>query len=180
MAEQIQHPTLTVPLAPVDHVIGPASAPAVVIEYADFECPYCIQAHPATKILLRQYAGKIRFAFRHFPDTEQHPHAELAAEASEAAAAQGRFWPMHDRIFEHPQHLTAHALREHAEALELDMRRYDSEMAERIYLQRVKEQQAGGRASRIRGTPTFFLNGSIVDASYGMQHVMEAIAAAAR
>ena len=180
MIVPVPHATLTIPLSPVDHVIGPASAAVTVIEYGDFECPFCVQAHAAVKIFEKQFAGRIRFAFRHFPQREEHPHAELAAEASEAAGAQGRFWPMHDRLFEHSGHLKAHDLRAHAQALELDMPRYDAEMADRIYLQRVQEQREGGRASGVRGTPSFFLNGVGIDASFGMAHVVDAIEQALR
>jgi len=168
-------PTLAVPVAPVDHVIGPATARLVVVEYGDFECPYCAQAYPAVKIMLKRFEHRIRFVYRHYPVVEEHPHAELAAEAAEAAGAQGKFWPMHDRLFENQRHLKEKALRGYAEALEADLERYDAEMRDHLYLQRVQEHREGGRASGVRGTPTFFVDGRLADASYGMQHVMEAI-----
>lgn len=180
MTTPTARPTLSVPLSPVDHALGPVNAPVVVIEYGDFDSPVCAQAYPAVKIFLEHFHGRIRFAFRHFPILDEHPHAEMAAEACEAAAAQGRFWPMHDRLFEHHGKLTAHALRDHAQALGLDMHRYDAEMADRLYLQRIQEQRAGALASGVRGTPAFFVDGVAVDASYGMQHVMDTIDAALR
>jgi protein-disulfide isomerase len=180
MTRPVPHATLTVPLSATDHAVGPVSARVTVIEYGDFECPFCAQAYSAVKIFEKQFAGRIRFAYRHFPLLEEHPHAEFAAEAAEAAGAQGRFWPMHDRLFERQQHLKPHDLRAHAQALELDMARYDAEMADRIYLQRVQEQREGGRASGIRGTPAFFLNDVGIDASYGMAHVVDAIEQALR
>jgi len=167
--------TLAVPLAPADHTIGLATARLVVVEYGDFECPYCAQAYPAVKIMLKRFEHRIRFVYRHFPVIEEHPHAELAAEAAEAAGAQGQFWPMHDRLFENQRHLKPQALRRYAEALELDLERYDSEMADHLYLQRVQEHREGGRASGVRGTPAFFVDGRLADASFGMQHVLEAI-----
>src|SRR6266446_8219791 len=111
-----------------DHVHGSPGARVTVVEYGDFECPSCRQAYPAVKIMLKHYGDRIRFAYRHFPLVEVHPHAELAAEAAEAAGAQGKFWPMHDLLFENQQHLKANHLRAHAQRLELDLSRYDYEM----------------------------------------------------
>src|SRR5919206_2703012 len=99
--------TLAVSLEATDHVLGPESARVEVIEYGDFECPNCGQAYPAVKQLLRHFEHRVRYAFRHFPLIEVHPHAQLAAEAAEAAGAQHKFWPMHDLLFEHQLHLKA-------------------------------------------------------------------------
>jgi len=166
---------LGMPLAPVDHVIGPASAHVVVIEYGDFECPICAQAHQTMKILLKHYGQRIRFAFRHFPLVDAHPHAELAAEAAEAAGAQNRFWPMYDKLFENQQHLKPKALRGYAEDIGLDMPRYDSEMEDHLYLQRVQEHLASGRSSGVRSTPAFFVDGTLVDVSFGMERLSAAL-----
>jgi protein-disulfide isomerase len=168
--------TLSTPLGPADHVLGPPTAHVIVIEYGDFECPICAQAHQTMTILLKHYAQRFRFAFRHFPLIDAHPHAELAAEASEAAGAQHKFWPMYDRLFQSQQHLKPKALRRYAEDIGLDMERYDAEMADHIYLQRVQEHLASGRASGARSTPAFFVDGSIVDVSFGMERLSDAIA----
>ena len=122
----------------------------------------------------------MRFVFRNFPLREIHPHAELAAEAAEAAGAQGKFWAMHDALFEHQLHLKAASLRRYAEDLELDMERYDYEMGDHVYLQRVHEHIDGGTLSRVRSTPTFFVNGVIHDVSFGLEHLQEAIEAELR
>lgn len=168
-------PGLAVPIDALDHMIGPAHSGLVVVEYGDFECPSCAQAYPAVKILMARFHHRFRFVFRHFPVEEFHPHALLAAEAAEAASAQGRFWEMHDRLFEHPHHLQLADLQRHAQALALDMTRFDAELADHVYTQRVQEHLASGRASHVRATPTFFVDGAVVDTSFGMQQLEHAI-----
>jgi protein-disulfide isomerase len=106
---------------------------------------------------------------------EVHPHAQLAAEAAEAAAAQHSFWPMHDALFQHQSHLKARDLRRYAEQIELDLERFDYELGDQVYRQRVNEHVAGGRASGVRGTPTFFVDGAVADVSFGLQHLFEAV-----
>ena len=172
-------PHLAVPVSAVDHVIGAAHAPVTVVEYGDFECPNCKQAAPAVKLLLERFAGRLRLVFRHFPLEEVHPHALHAALAAEAAGAQGKFWQMHDLLFENQQHLKAGQIRGYAEKLELDMERYDSEMDDELYLQRVREQIESGRRSGVRATPTFFVNGGICDVSFGLGALANAVEAAA-
>jgi protein-disulfide isomerase len=172
--------TLAVPVNQTDHILGPASAKVTLVEYGDFECPSCGQAYPAVGMLLKHFEGRMRFVFRHFPLREVHPHAELAAEAAEAAGAQGKFWEMHRLLFEHQSHLKAKSLREYAEKLELDLTRYDFEMKDQVYLQRVQEHIAGGIQSGIRSTPTFYINGELHDTSFGFQQLQGAIDAALR
>jgi protein-disulfide isomerase len=162
-------------LSPVDHVLGAPDARVIVIEYGDFECPICAQAYHGVKIVFKQFERRIRFAFRHFPIVAAHPHAELAAEAAEAAGAQGKFWEMHDRLFENRQHLKPKALRQYAEAIELDLERFDSELADHLYLQRVQEHLASGRACGVHSTPGFLVDGSVVDVSFGMDRLSKAI-----
>ena len=160
---------LAVPLQAIDHVIGGAQASVTLVEYGDFECPNCKQAAPAVKLLLERFAGRVRLAWRHFPLQEVHPHALDAALAAETAAAQGRFWPMHDLLFQNQGHLKRRHLRAYADRLELDMLRYDAEMDEQYYLQRVREQIESGARSGVRSTPTFYVNGVIQDVSFGLQ-----------
>lgn len=169
---------LAVPVAAVDHVLGPADARVTVVEYGDFECPICKQAAPAVKLALNRFAGRMRYVFRHFPLEEVHPHALLAAEAAEAAGGQGKFWQMHDLLFDNQSHLKANQLRGYVEKLELDLVRYDADMADELYRQRVREHIDGGSRSGVRATPAFFINGKIHDVSFGMQHLMEGIEAA--
>lgn len=168
---------LAVPVAAVDHVLGPEHAPVTIVEYADFECPNCKQAAPAVKLLLERFAGRVRFAFRHSPIEQVHPHALQAAEAAECAGGQQQFWPMHDLLFEHQLHLKSHQLREYAGQLGLDLARYSAEMDDHVYLQRIREQQQSGRDSGVRGTPTFFVNGRIQDVSFGIYALFDAVEA---
>jgi protein-disulfide isomerase len=169
--------TLAVPIDRTDHVLGPEDARVVIVEYGDFECPNCAQAYPAVKLLLQHFQHNVRFVFRHFPLTEVHPHAERAAEAAEAAAAQRKFWPMHDLLFQHETHLDDSALRAYADQLELDLGRFDAELADRIYRQRVNEHVDGARRSGVRGTPTFFVADVLVDVSFGLDRLFKAVQA---
>lgn len=171
---------LTVPVNATDHVVGPAHAPVTIVEYGDFECPNCKQAVPAVKLLLRHFDGRVRFAYRHFPLEEVHPHALHAAEAAECAGAQGKFWPMHDLLFENQQHLKLPQLRSYAERLQLDTARYSAEMDDTVYLQRVREHMQSGSASGARATPTFFVNGRIIDVSFGLHRLQDAVESALR
>jgi protein-disulfide isomerase len=171
---------LTDPVSPVDHVLGPEHAPVTVVEYGDFECPSCKQASGTVKLMLARFEEEVRLVFRHFPLEGVHPHALRAAEAAECAGGQGKFWPMHDLLFEHQSHLKQAQLFEYAQQLGLDMPRFTAEMDDEIYLQRVREHQRSGDASGVRGTPTFFVNGNLVDVSYGLHALIDAVAAALR
>jgi protein-disulfide isomerase len=167
---------LAVPVEPIDHLLGPSHAPVTLVEYGDFECPNCKQAAPALRLILEHFRGRVRLVWRHFPLEGVHPHALQAALAAEAAAGQGKFWPMHDLLFQNQSHLKPHQLRGYAEQLELDTRRYDAEMQEQYYLQRVREQIDGGGRSGVRSTPTFFVNGAIQDVSFGLQALRDRVA----
>lgn len=172
------HFELTVPLSAADHVLGEAHAPIMVVEYGDFECPNCKQAAPAVKLLLARFPGRVRLAYRHFPLEEVHPHALMAAEVAEIAGAQGKFWEMHDILYDNQLHLKAASLRGYAERLQLDMARYSGELDDHIYLQRIREHVLGGRNSGVRGTPTFFVNRIIQDVSFGMHRLFDAVESA--
>jgi protein-disulfide isomerase len=158
-----------------DHILGGPHAAVTIVEYGDFECPNCRQAAPAVKLILEHFKGRVQLVWRHFPLEEVHAHALHAALASEAAAAQGRFWPMHDLLFANQSHLKMQQLRGYAERLELDMSRYDAEMKEEYYLQRVREQIEGGKEAGVRSTPTFFVNGAFQDVSFGLQALRERV-----
>ena len=159
----------------IDHTQGPSSARVTVIEYGDFECASCCQAHSAMKIMLAHFGRQLRFVYRHFPQRAAHPHAELAAEASEAAAAQGKFWAFYDLLFEHQQHLEDRHLLGYARQLGLDIPRYQNEMNDHVYLQRVQEHMAGGLHLDLRSTPAFYVNGTVTDVSFGLHRLHEAI-----
>lgn len=166
---------LVIPVNPTDHVIGPDTARVTVVEYADFECPYCHQAYGAVKIMLKHFGDRMRFVFRHFPLVAWHSNAERAAEAAEAAGAQNRFWPMHDLLFNHLHSLDAASLRQYAATLDIDMARYDYEMEDRVYLQRIREHQQEGVKSHVRATPAFFVNDELQDVTFGMEELETAI-----
>lgn len=166
---------LSVPVGTADHWLGAWDAPVTVVEYGDFECPTCKQAAPAVKLLLTRFAGRVRIVWRHFPLLEEHPHAFEAALASEVAGAQDKFWPMHDLLFEDQGRLEPAHLRRRASDLHLDMTRYDAAMGEAALGRRVLDDAEGGVASGVRGTPTFFVNGTLQDASYGLQPLFDRV-----
>ena len=178
MTQNNQPIALALPVNHSDHFTGSHSATVTVVEYGDFECPSCAQAYPAMKMILRHFGDRVRFVYRHFPQREVHPHAELAAEAAEAAGAQKKFWQMHDLLFENQLHLKANSLRQYAAGIELDLARYDYEMGDHVYLQRVQEHLASGRKSGIRATPTFYVNGILQDVSFNLSQLQTAINAA--
>ena len=171
---------LAVPVDATDHLIGAPHAPVTVVEYGDFECPSCKVAATTPTLLMERFPNKVRFIFRHFPVQEAHPHAMLAAEAAEAAAAQGKFWPMYHMLFDNQAHLGEKNLLRYATEVGLDMTRYVAEMDDHIYLQKVREHMDGARRSHIRATPTFFINGVLQDISFGMKALHDAVAAAVR
>jgi protein-disulfide isomerase len=180
MNPQTQAMTLAVAPEPTDHYQGSEHARVTLLEYGDFECPSCKVAAQTPKLLLERFPNKIRFIFRHFPLEQAHPHALMAAEAAEAAAHQGKFWAMHDLLFQNQAHLKDKDLYRYAGELGLDLARYSAELDDHIYLQKVREHAEGGRLSHIRATPTFFLDGVVLDISFGMQALHDAVAAAAR
>jgi protein-disulfide isomerase len=176
MSSQTNPITLAVAPEPADHARGSEHARITLMEYGDFECPTCKLAVSTPELLLERYPNQVRFIFRHFPLEESHPHALLAAQAAEAAAAQGQFWIMHAVLFRHQANLKEKDLQRYAADIGLDLVRYKAEMDDRIYLQRVREHMAGGRRSHIRATPTFFIDGVVQDISFGMQALHDAVA----
>jgi len=167
---------LTPPVSKRDHTVGPASAAITLVEYGDYECPHCGAAHPTVKEIRRRLGNGLRFAFRHFPLSRIHPHAERAAEAAEAAAAQGKFWQMHDQLFEHQDALDDEYLLAYAAAIGLDVDEFAREMALGVHAPRVREDFLSGVRSGVNGTPTFFINGHRHDGSYDVQTLLAAIA----
>lgn len=175
MTAKMKLSPLLLPDEATDHIRGLASAPVTLLEYGDFECPACAQAFAALKIMLPHFGSQLRFVFRHFPLREAHPHAELAAEAAEAAGAQGKFWPMHDLLFASQQHVTGKHLLEYAAQLGLDMPRYRNEMSDHVYLQRVQEHALGAQYLGLQATPAFYLNGVFTGFSSDLKYLHEAI-----
>jgi protein-disulfide isomerase len=173
-------PVLTAPVSEDrDHVQGSSDALLTLVEYGDFECPYCGAAYPIVKEIQRMMGERLRFAFRQFPITTSHPHAEAAAEAAEAAAQQGRFWEMHDHLFDNQKRLRDEDLRTYAAELGLDVERFRRELAEHVHADRVHEDFLSGVRSGVNGTPTFFINGSRHDDSFDFDTLLNALEAAA-
>jgi Na+:H+ antiporter, NhaA family len=169
--------TLTPPVDVArDHVRGPTDAAVTLVEYGDFQCPYCGDAYPVVRDLLERFGDKLRFVFRHLPVPALHPRAPAAAEAAEAAGAQGRFWEMHDRLFTHQHELRDAQLRGHAEAIGLDVERFDTELREGVHARRVEEDARSGARSGVPSTPRFFVNGVIHLGSPTSAELGEAIA----
>jgi protein-disulfide isomerase len=162
-----------------DHIQGPGDAAATLVQYGDYECPYCGEAYPIVKEVQARMAGRLRFVFRNFPISTSHPHAERAAEAAEAAAVQGKFWQMHDVLYENQRRLRDEDLRTYAERLELDIERYDKEMAEQVHAARIHEDFMSGVRSGVNGTPTFYINGVRHDDSYETEILLDALERAA-
>ncbi len=157
-------PRLTMPVDPDrDHILGPEDAPVTLVEYGDFQCPHCGAAYPILESILKKMGNRIRFVYRHFPLTDAHPDAAHAAEASEAAAAQGKFWEMHHLLFEHQDALDGQSLRSYAVRLALDLDRFDRDLRDHLYAGRIRDDFSSGLRSGVNGTPTFFINGERYD-----------------
>lgn len=173
--EDFENPVLSVPVTADDHAQGPADAPVTLVEYGDYECPHCGRAYPIVKEVQRELGHRLRFVFRNFPLKEVHPHAQHAAEAAEAAGVQGRFWEMHDIIFEHQQALLDRHLREYAGRLALDLARFDEELASHAHASRVRRDFTGGIRSGVNGTPTFYINGVRYDGDWDVASLLAAL-----
>ena len=160
----------------VDHVRGP-SAGRLIVEYGDYECPYSRQAFREIERLEKQLQGDVRFAFRHFPLTEIHPHALVAAAAAEAAALQDRFWDMHELLFHRQKALDDDDRRRYAAQLELDVARFDSDRTGAVVMERIRRDVESGMASgEVRGTPTLFIDGNVHRGGYDVAELLEALA----
>jgi len=157
-----------------DHIRGPEKAPVTVVEYGDFECPYCGLAEPTVRELLRDF-GDLRYVWRHLPLTDVHPHAQLAAEATEAAAKQGAFWGMHDLLLEHQGALDMRDLIRYAEALGLDTERFTAHLRKHAGAAHVAEDTDSADLSGVSGTPTFFVNGMRHYGAYDIETLSKAV-----
>ena len=163
------------PLGPDDHAAGPDDAPYELVMYGDFQCPYCVAAQSIVRRVRERLGGNLRFAFRHMPLRGPHPLAQKAAEAAEAAAAQGEFWPMHDRLYAARGRLKEDELIGHAAALGLDADRVRSELADGVYAERVDRDERSARAAGVEGTPAFFVNGSLFDGAFDAGSLVAAL-----
>jgi protein-disulfide isomerase len=166
---------LRIPVSAADHIRGGAHGQVVLVEYGDYECPYCRIAHGHVMQLGEHFGDDLTFVFRHFPLTEIHPNAEPAAETAEFAGAQGQFWGMHDAIYAHQDQLSPPFLLAAARALGLSERNLEAALEAGTYARKVKEDFLGGVRSGVNGTPTFFINGHRHDGPFDYQHLAAAI-----
>jgi protein-disulfide isomerase len=167
--------TLRVPVTQHDHVRGPANAPVTLVEYGDYECPHCRLAHPIVNAVRQHFARQLRFVFRHFPLSQIHPNAETAAESAEFAGAHGRFWEMHDGIYENQDRLGLPLLFALVRTLGLSELELQSALASGEYDPRLRADFLGGVRSGVNGTPSFFINGERHDGSYAFDDLVAAI-----
>jgi protein-disulfide isomerase len=162
---------LTLPVGERDHVQGLANASVTLVEYGDYECPHCGRAYSIVKEIQQRLGDRLRFVFRNFPLAQIHPHAQQAAEAAEVAGKQGKFWEMHDILFENQRALDDSHLREYAEAIGLNAEEFARELQSHTAEARVQEDFLSGVRSGVNGTPTFFINGIRHDDGYEL-HVL--------
>lgn len=152
------HSRLALPVSPDrDHIQGPIDAPVTLLEYGDYQCPFCAAAHPVVRAIEAQMGDRMRFVFRHFPLTTVHPDAENAAEAAEAAGSQRRYWAMHDTLYNNSQNLDGYHLIAYASALGLDVEQFTADVAGHAYASKVGEDFMSGVRSGVNGTPSFSL-----------------------
>jgi len=170
---------LAEPVGKKDHAQGPAGAPVTLVEYGDYECPFCGEAYSVLKEVKEQMGETLRFVFRNFPLSEMHPFAFAAAEAAEAAGAQGKFWEMHDMLYENQEQLEPEALAGYAKALGLDMERFVKEVSAGTYAARIKHDFQTGVMSGVNGTPSLFINGERYDGERDAESLLEALQAVA-
>jgi protein-disulfide isomerase len=171
--------SLAIPVNEKDHVLGPPDAPATLVEYGDFQCPYCRAAHYYLQNVIASVGDDMRFVFRHMPLVQVHPMAEMAAEAAEAAGAQGKFWPMHDALYENQDALSPTLIGELALAMGLDMERFTEDLRTHRFAGKVREDFMGAVRSGAAGTPTFFINGERYTGPYDDASLIEALRMAA-
>jgi protein-disulfide isomerase len=166
---------LKTPVGSDDHAQGPADAPVTLVEYGDYQCPYCGQAYPIVKAIQTRFGSRLRFVFRNMPLKNAHPQAELAAEAAEAAALQGKFWQMHDLLYEHQGELGAEFVVKAATRLHLDVGAFEKAIETGQVRPRVEHDFMDGVHSGVNGTPTFFINGTRFDDSWDPETLGAAI-----
>jgi protein-disulfide isomerase len=166
---------LIAPVTERDHVRGSPTAPVVLVEYGDYECPHCGRAYWVIKRLREELGSELAFVFRNFPVAELHPRAETVAEALEATSPQDHFWDMHDWFYEHQHELEGLDLEQHAQVAGLDIARWKNDRQEPQYRDRVREDMESGRQSGVTATPTFFINGTRYRGPYDFDSMLAAI-----
>jgi protein-disulfide isomerase len=176
----MRHISLAVPVSERDHSQGPATPAVTLVQYGDYECPYTRRSTWVVQAIQQELGDQVRFVYRNFPLTQIHPHALHAALAAEAAAAQGKFWEMHDYLFHHQHMLEDADLAQFAEVVGLDRQQYARDMAEQRGLARIEEDVESGERSGVQGTPTFFINGVLYRGSWEQDALLAALQATIR
>ena len=166
---------LSVAVGKSDHVLGPDDAPVTLLEYGDYQCPFCADMHPMIKAIARSMGAQMRFVFRHMPLLEMHPYAQHAAEAAEAAAVQGKFWEMHDAIYRQQSELGSDLLHQLAVKLKLDIAQFDADLEARRFRPRVKRDFMSGMRSGVASTPAFFINGKRYDGALDQASLLSSV-----
>ncbi len=176
MSQANERNRLSVPPSERDRIEGAIDAPIVLVEYGDYQCPDCGEVHRMIKAIQQQLGNRLGFVFRHFPQVSIHPQAQKAAEAAEAAAAQGQFWQMHDTLLEHQQALDNGYLVEYANELGLDIPQFLQALWKHVYTERINEDIESGLRSGVTTTPTLFINGIRYNDTWNLESLLAAIA----
>ena len=166
---------LSVAVGKSDHTLGPEDAPVTLVEYGDYQCPFCADMHPMIKAIAKSMGSQMRFVFRHMPLLEMHPYAQHAAEAAEAAAVQGKFWEMHDAIYRRQSELGTDLLNQLALQLKLNIEQFGADLEARRFRPRVKRDFMSGMRSGVASTPAFFINGKRYDGALDQASLLSAV-----
>lgn len=166
---------LKIPVSASDHSQGNPEAPLILVEYGDYECPYCGMAYPIVKRLQKHFGNRLQFVFRNFPLINNHPHAGMAAMTAEFAATKGKFWEMHDILYENQENLELPDLISYAESLALSADDLKNSIEKEVFAQKIQDEFMGGVRSGVNGTPTFFINGKRFDDSFEYENLLNAL-----
>jgi len=170
---------LSVPISEGDHIRGDVAAPITLVEYGDYECPYCGRSAPMVEEIRKRIGERLRFVFRHFPQNSVHAHASHAAQAAEAAGAQQKFWDMHDMLLAHQDDLASEDIHKYALRLNLEIYKFEADLSSERFAPRVRDDLESGQSSGVTRTPTFFINGVRFDGQRELEPLFAAVKAVA-
>jgi protein-disulfide isomerase len=177
MKTTLHAPKLIRPVSDRDHRWGPVDAPVTILEYGDYECPHCAAAHEVISAIEADIGERFCYVFRNFPLATKHPHAVRAAEAAEAAGVQGKFWEMHNLLFENQDHLESYDIYSYSQVIELDLKKFQYDLLNHVYLRRIDEDLSSAIRSGVSSTPSFFINGMRHNGGYDQESLLQAILA---
>jgi protein-disulfide isomerase len=169
---------LKVPVSSEDHIQGNEHTPLTLVEYGDYECPYCGMVYPVVKRLQKHFGDRLRFVFRNFPIIDSHPHAGIAAMTAEFAATKKKFWEMHDLLYENQEFLELSDLMSYTKSLNLSTADLQNAIENEIFAEKIQSDFMGGVRSGVNGTPTFFINGNRFDAPFEYENMLRALSSA--